>query len=137
MQNKKELHDSKIRFTKPRDEILTVLKEAKTPISLQDIRCKIDESIDLSTIYRTLDLFEKHGIVHKIVYLETGTSVYEYDRHLHVHHLICIECRKIVNVEECPLGDYENRIALETGYQIVRHQLELYGICPECRKSAT
>lgn len=136
MENKKELKIAKIRYTKPRNEILTVLKDSDTPITLADIRNTIDPAIDLSTIYRTLDLFEKAKLVKRIVYLETGNSVYEYNRHQHIHHLICIECGKILNVEGCPLGNYESKIAKQTGFQILRHQLELYGLCTECQQAA-
>lgn len=134
--NREELNSHGIKATWQREAILTILKSSRIPMTINQIKeslSKADEAMNLSTIYRVLDVFEEKGIIKKTVPLEPAQSVYQYNRHVHQHHLICTICGTILVIEGCPLGDYESRISHETGYTIDRHQLELYGVCPDCQ----
>lgn len=139
MDIKTELNHHGIKSTRQREAILMILKDSDTPITINQIRESLDtvgEYMDLSTIYRVLDVFEQKNIITKTVPLEPSQSVYDYKRHIHKHHLICTQCGTITIIEGCPLGDYEGKVSRDSGYIIDRHQLELYGLCPECQKSA-
>lgn len=131
---RKILKEHGIKYTVPREQILQTLMDSPIPLTLQQIKESIDKDIDLSTLYRNLDTFETKGIITKTVHLEPGQNVYDYKRHIHKHHIICTKCQTIDIIEGCPLEDYEKQIANTTGYIIERHQLELYGICPQCQK---
>ena len=52
----------------------------------------------------------------------------------HRHRLICLRCHRIVEVDHCPIADFEEQLADKTEFSIVGHNLEWYGYCPECRK---
>ena len=52
----------------------------------------------------------------------------------HRHHLICLRCHRVIEVEHCPMADFEEKLAEQTDFSIVGHNLEWYGYCPECRK---
>lgn len=133
MEIKEELKAYGIKSTKQREAILEILKSSHLPLTINQIRDRLDIEMDLSTIYRVLDVFEAKGIITKTVPLEPAQSVYDYQRHIHKHHLICTQCGKILVIEGCPLHDYEEKVAKSTNYIIQRHQLEIYGICPECQ----
>lgn len=133
MELRNELKSHNIRFTRQREAILEIIKDSDEPLTMNQIKSQLSKDIDLSTIYRTLTLFENKSLIHKIVLQEPVHNVYDYNRHQHQHHLICIRCEKIEMIEECPLGDYEERIAKKTQYTISRHQLDLYGVCPNCQ----
>ena len=52
----------------------------------------------------------------------------------HRHRLICLRCHRIVEVDHCPIADFEEQLADKTDFAIVGHNLEWYGYCPQCRK---
>jgi Fur family ferric uptake transcriptional regulator len=61
-------------------------------------------------------------------------TLFEYNRMVHRHYLICMGCKKILAINRCPLEDYEKSLAKETNYSIAGHKLDIYGYCPKCRK---
>ena len=91
-------------------------------------------SINFSTVYRTLELFTERGIVEKSNFPGSGRTVFSVCCQGHTHHLICLRCKKTVDISQCPLAEFEQRVAAETGFTIAGHNLELYGYCAECKK---
>ena len=51
----------------------------------------------------------------------------------HHDHLICIECQKIVEFEDEGIEQLQHKVAERHGFELVRHKLELYGVCSDCR----
>ena len=137
MEIRNELKEHYLKYTKQRHSILSVLKESKTPLTINQIIEKTNIEMDLSTIYRVLDVFEEKKLINKTVPLEPSLTVYDYNRDIHKHHLTCVECSKILVIDSCPLEEYESQIGKETGFVIKRHQLELYGLCPKCQLEAS
>lgn len=124
-------HSQKI--TKPRLEILKILKSNHKPLTISEISGKlIDDSIDLATVYRTMNLFEELNIV-SLIDFKDEFKRYEliYDRHHH-HHIVCRNCKKVENVETCILDNIEKFLS-KKGYSEITHSLEFFGICGECR----
>lgn len=136
MQNaiKEELNKHNLRVTKQRSSILLVLRNHHTPLTIDQIIEKADVEMDLSTVYRILDAFVENKLVNRTVLQEPNSAVYDYNRNIHRHHLICTECMEITVVKDCPLGTYEEEVEEETGFKVTHHQLELYGICKKCRQ---
>ena len=97
-----------------------------------------DDTISLSTIYRILELFNKKNIVQKTTLLEDDKAVFELN-HIdhHHHHLICLGCKKVIDIGQCPLGSFEKDIEATTDFSIVDHKLEIYGYCKDCKKDNT
>lgn len=137
MKIREELKQHNLKHTKQRHSILTVLKNSKVPLTMSQIIDNLDVDMDLSTIYRVLDAFEENKLINKTVPLEPSLAVYDYNRDIHKHHLTCTECFKILVIESCPLEKYEEQIEKETGFSVKRHQLELYGLCPNCQKKGS
>ena len=96
-----------------------------------------DDTISLSTIYRILELFNKKNIVRRTTLLEDDKAVFELNHIEHRHHLICLGCKKIIDIEHCPLDSFEKDLEASTDFSIVDHKLELYGYCKECKKNIT
>ncbi|QNK42566.1 transcriptional repressor [Caproicibacter fermentans] len=59
---------------------------------------------------------------------------YEFKRLSHKHYLFCLGCNKVLAINRCPLGNYEESLAKETNYIISGHKLDIYGYCPKCRE---
>lgn len=82
------------RRSQKREQILKALKSARGSLSAAAIHKKVPK-IDLTTIYRNLDMFVKDGTVKKLN-LGDGEAQYEYNDHDH-HHAICLDCDKVIH----------------------------------------
>ncbi len=94
------------------------------------------EEIGLATIYRTLELLEGLGLIHKLNFGD-GRSRYEMAHqdlsHHHHHHLVCLGCDEIFEVEDDLLHQLEEVIEQKHGFDIVNHNLQFYGYCSKCQ----
>ncbi|ABN51782.1 MAG TPA: transcriptional repressor [Hungateiclostridium thermocellum] len=122
--------------TKSRKAVIEVLENAENPLSAEDIFLCIKKqgsSVNLSTVYRTLDLMESKSVVNKIVMMD-GKARYELTVDGHRHHLVCTNCHKSVPIDFCPLENMEKDIGMRSDFDITGHKIEIYGICPNCKK---
>ena len=129
---------SRIKFSQQRLQIFLLLNTKNEPISADDIYLELikgeSNNINISTVYRILGLFTKKGLVLKSNLNIDGKATFEINHRDHRHHLICIQCGKIVPISGCPLKEYERSLIKKTNYLILEHNLEIRGICPECQK---
>ena len=118
--------------------VYVLLKASRQPITADEIYNiavgKLEKPINISTVYRILEVFIEKGLVLKSQINISGKALYEINHKEHRHHLICIKCNKIIPIRGCPLGEYEQQLETKTGYKIIEHNLEIKGICPECQK---
>lgn len=129
---------SDLKNTKQRTAIQTILENSSQPVSAEEIYAKLIEqkiSVSLSTIYRTLEVMVSKELAIKLIINDESKALYELNRKIHKHYLVCLDCKKILSVMCCPLEEYEERLAVDTGFLIEGHKLNIYGYCPECRKS--
>lgn len=130
------------KFTTQRRVIFEILVEKSNnhlcPEEIFDLVKDKYPEIGLTTIYRTLQLFEDVGIVDKVNFND-GCNRYELidqntnEKHRH-HHLICENCGKIIEVKEDLLNSLEEVIEKQYDFQIHNHSLKFTGICSECKK---
>lgn len=129
------LKDNKIKVTKARIVILEILKQNVNAISVEYIyeECKKNKTpIDLSTIYRSLELLYSKNLINKF---DLGHGKYNYiiknDDHKHV--IKCKQCSKEIEID-CPMKQIEQIIKNNTGFTITDNEIELKltGICEEC-----
>ena len=138
---KELLKNSGYKFTGQRGAVLDVLVQySGNHLSTDEIfnYVKIhNPEIGIATVYRTLTLLEKMGIVTKLD-LDDGLSRYELSRqnedHRH-HHLICSKCGSISEVEEDLLDSLEAQILLKNDFLVTDHRVKFYGICSKCRSA--
>ena len=132
---KRLVKDKKLRLSHPRLLIYRELSESRSPLSPQELyQCLLrkQRKIGLTSIYRSLDLFESLGIVFKII---NGSSV-KYrvcEIEEHHHHIICKACGNVVELDFCDISDWSKKVTESTGYQVVDHELNFYGFCQACR----
>ena len=92
--------------------------------------------IGLVTIYRTLELLTRLGLVCE---MHAGGSCRSYLMRRpseHHHHLICADCGAVIDFTDCDLGELEQRLSRETGFKIREHLLEFLGQCRNCQKAS-
>ena len=130
-----------IKWTKQRKDIFGVLDRADKPMSAHDIYQEIlkNEAVDastfaISTVYRSLAIFEEKGLIEKSVLMGSDTAVYELADGHHKHYAVCLSCHKLVPLKHCPFEHVEHdHMESEDGeFVITGHKLELYGYCKEC-----
>ncbi len=127
----------KLRMSHPRLLIYQELSNALKPLSPQElyqILLKKKKSIGLTSIYRSLDLFESLGITFKII---NGSAVkYKFcELEDHHHHIICKRCGRVVELRFCDIEGWSEKVKESTGYEVTDHQLSFYGFCRSCRTS--
>jgi Fur family ferric uptake transcriptional regulator len=113
-----------MRMTEQRRTIARVLAESADHPDVEELyrRCaKVDDRISISTVYRTVKLFEDAGIIERHDFRE-GRARYEQLRESHHDHLIDLRS----GAEE--IERLQSEVARRLGYRLVDHRLELYAV---------
>lgn len=126
-----------IKVTKGRVNILDILCKANDAINVDYIfsECKKRNiNIDLSTVYRSLELFQDKGIIRKFD-LGQGKFSYTIKKEDHKHVLQCRLCHREVEID-CPMQEIREIIKNKTGFVYLEDELDLKleGICNQCSK---
>lgn len=129
------LKEKNLKVTKNRKIILKSLQKEENPISAEELfdKLKRENEIDLSTIYRNLNILEEKGVLLKTTNLD-GINYYQINNSNHKHFLTCNNCHKKFVIEDCPVHELEEKIEKETGFIINGHNFEFTGICPDCQE---
>lgn len=131
----KRLKSKGYRLTSQRSTVFAVLGEnERRPMSPEEIyrSCiEKDPGIGLATVYRTLELFCKIGVALP-VHLHEGSQYYELYTGKHHHHLVCVECGKVQQVETCIVDEMNDLIRDNHEFVVTSHCLSLFGYCPLC-----
>lgn len=130
-----ELKQAGYSLTKPRLTVFSALQGTK-PKTMRELVDSLDDVIDRASVYRSVTLFEKLGIVNRIQHgwkyrLELSDAYTP-----HHHHLTCQSCQRVISFDE-PLGfaSMVDAIATNNGFIPGHHNLEIYGTCPQCYRS--
>jgi len=119
-----------MRMTEQRRVIARILQESDDHPDVEELyrrSAKVDPRISLSTVYRTVKLFEDEGIIEKHDFRD-GRSRYEAVPQEHHDHMIDVETGTVIEFHSPEIEALQERIAREHGFRLVGHRLELYGI---------
>ncbi|MEA1913007.1 MAG: Fur family transcriptional regulator [candidate division WOR-3 bacterium] len=119
------------KLTKLRKGILEVIKDSKKPLSAKAILNLSSFKMDLSTIYRALNFLEEQRYIYSLSF--SGVKFYFESKKGNGHFLICSECHKILEFENCVALGLQKKIKEEYGYEIASHILLFKGLCPKCQ----
>lgn len=122
------------RLTAARRVILDTLMESGghlTADELTDLARQRSTAIGRMTVYRTLDLLCDLGLL-RPVYQGTGAAHYILMQDGHHHHLVCNNCSRVFEFDECMLDELPEQVAQRFGFEVRGHLLELYGMCANC-----
>jgi Fur family transcriptional regulator, ferric uptake regulator len=131
------LRDQGLPVTQQREEIAEVVFSSSEHLSVEEIEARLrakGERIGKATIYRTLEMLVRSGLVEEYDFGE-GFKRYKhlFGQTLVREHLICTECGKVEEVETRELVQLQEELARAHGFQPARHRLEMYGICAACQ----
>ncbi|NPD13619.1 transcriptional repressor [Xinfangfangia sp. D13-10-4-6] len=125
------LRDGGVRVTRQREALLRVLSESADHPDATELHRRaqlIDNTVSLATVYRTLTVLEREGVIHRHSF-ENGSSRFEVAAPGHHDHIVDLDSGDIIEFHSEKIEELQRRIAAEMGYEIVHHRLELY-----CRK---
>ncbi|NKI32180.1 Fur family transcriptional regulator [Croceivirga thetidis] len=129
IQNK--LQEFGLKRTKLRIALLNCLLEADHALAYLDIKGKLGNDVDKSTIYRNLSAFEKAGIIHHIKD-QSGITKYAYGKmksHLEGHaHFLCEQCETVYCIDEIK----SDEIDVPKGFKMSSVQTIIKGTCSNC-----
>lgn len=137
---RRRLEEQAIRYTKGRRAVVGVLQRAKGPQSASDLHDRLRPGVPLSSIYRSLAVLDQAGIVRRHHDVD-GVARFELAEWLagHHHHLVCVECGAVEDVEladeaEGILNQLAETLGERARYRVSGHALEVQGVCGACRR---
>lgn len=128
--------EHKLKITKQRRVVLNVFLECKDHVSVEELYSIVSEQepkIGLATIYRTLALLTKSGLA---LEMDFGDGQKRYESSFmsaHHDHMVCTECGKIIEFNHPLIEKYQEEIAMQNGFKITSHKLDLFGHCSNCK----
>lgn len=119
-----------MRMTEQRRVIARVLESSADHPDVEELyrrSAEVDPRISISTVYRTVKLFEDAGIIERHDFRD-GRSRYETVPEEHHDHLIDLKTGTVIEFHSAEIEALQEKIAREHGFRLVDHRLELYGV---------
>jgi Fur family ferric uptake transcriptional regulator len=127
----------RIRLTRQRRVILQVMDDAEQHLDVDQIlerAQKIDSGVHLVTVYRTIDLLKKHGLIDELDLLHLRGDRHYYETHGprdHIH-VACLRCGKVREFESGLYEQLKQQIARDFDMKVTVSRTEVGGYCAEC-----
>ena len=129
-----QLRERGHRLTPQREMILAVICDSACHLTADQILKRVRKRypyINKSAVYRTLDLLARLSLVNPTDFGQ-GRVEYEIHQHPHHHHLLCRNCRQMVEVDERVLGSLEQTLRIDYGFIADLDHFAIYGLCRKC-----
>lgn len=130
------LRDHGLRVTRGRITLLTVLARQVVPQSITAIRTLMRPCPDKVTLYRSLEILERAGIIRRVDLRHAHAHYELMSGREHHHHLVCTHCGEVEDVEVCTGTNIERNVLNRSSRfaSVQDHALELFGTCKMCAK---
>lgn len=125
------------RATSQRTLVLELIREANGHLDapeLYRLARERDPHISLSTVYRTLSMLKKMGLVNELHFDEEHHH-YEVKPPAEHFHLLCLGCGRVIEFESSLTGRLKATLAARHSFVITSTAIDLAGYCPECQKA--
>lgn len=131
-----ELQSEGYRMTKLRQAIVLIFSRQPSPLSLEELTRALKNkliNVHRASLYRELDFLKKKQIIVPVAFGD-GKQRYEMADREHHHHVVCLSCKKIDDVELDNESDHLTKlIKTKSDFQILKHSLEFFGLCGNCK----
>jgi Fur family transcriptional regulator, ferric uptake regulator len=133
----KALAAKRIRLTRQRRVILRVMDAAEQHLDVDQIlerAQKIDSGVHLVTVYRTIELLKKHGLIDELDLLHLRGDRHYYETHGprdHIH-VACLKCGKVREFESRLYEQLKSQIERDFKMKVTVSRTEVGGYCAEC-----
>ncbi len=129
------LREAGHKLTNARLTVLNVLENHDghlTSAEVLDEVDKIDSTIGRASVFRTLDLLTSLSIIRPTYMNSSMTPTYVLMPNGHHHHIVCTNCNRIIEFENCGLGAIAAELEERLHVKLTGHLLEFYGLCDKC-----
>ena len=133
------LRAKKLKLTGERMAILSAIFNRNSHFDAETLHASLrDKGGDISraTVYRTLDLLVQCGLVRKSSLGSTHANYEAAHDNEHHDHLICLNCRKVIEFFRPDLETLQEAICSEKAFKPMHHSLQIFGLCLDCRDKA-
>ena len=136
-----ELGARRIRLTRQRRVLLQVMETAHRHLDADEVlerAQQIDPNITRVTVYRTIDLLKREGLIDELDLLHLRGHRHFYEKHSqrdHIH-VACMRCGKVREFESELYEQLKRQISADCGIEITVSRTEVGGVCAECRTKA-
>ncbi len=131
------LREKGYKFTPERQVVVREVFSSHGHFDAEELYRRIkrrNKKVSLATIYRTLPLLVKSGLIREVMRCQ-GKGVYEHIwGHSHHDHLICVSCGKVIEFSEDRIEKLQDDICARFQFQPVEHRLGIRGYCKDCQK---
>ncbi len=130
------LRRNSLKTTQQREVIVAQFLQLQGHVSIDDLLARVrkhQKRVGYATVYRTLKLLTASGLATPRQFGDGQTRYEVSDDEAHHHdHLICLQCGLILEFENEEIEKLQDQMAAQLGgFKVVRHKLELYGVCPK------
>lgn len=125
-----------LKLTPERGLILEAAFSTDNHFEVEDLLIKLRQQgdrVSKATIYRTLPLLVKSGLLREVVFGERHSHYEHVFGHKHHDHLICLCCGKIIEFANPSIENLQDKICKEHGFEAMGHRFEITGYCNECQ----
>lgn len=124
----KALRAEGVRITRQRQAILRVIAESTDHPDANELYRRVhavEPTTSLSTVYRTMAILERRGVIHRHSF-EGAPARFETADASHHDHIVDLDTGEVIEFHSPRIEELQAQIAAELGYEVVRHRLELY-----------
>jgi len=129
------LKENALRVTPQRLAVLKILAFSEDHPAVESVYEQVKKkypTTSLATVYKTVAVLKKMNEVLELGFPD-GSNRYDGIRPFPHPHLICTGCRQILDPDLASLQELRKEIGKETGYKILSHRLDFFGLCPKCQ----
>jgi Fur family ferric uptake transcriptional regulator len=131
------LREAGHKLTNARLTVLDVLEQRGGHLTSTQILDEVDRvapDIGRASVFRALDLFTRLAIIRPTYIDSSTTPTYVMLPDGHHHHFICTNCSRVIEFDDCRLGQLASDLEHRLNVHLTGHLLEFYGLCDQCEQ---
>jgi Fur family ferric uptake transcriptional regulator len=133
----RRLRDAGYKLTAARLTVLGVLEDHEGHMTSSEVLTAVEQrapEIGRASVFRALDLFTQLAIIRPTYIGSSATPTYVLLPGGHHHHIICTNCHRVIEFDECHLEGLAAELERTLNVRLTGHLLEFYGQCTDCKK---
>ena len=130
----KKLKENNYKLTPQRLAVAKILANSEGHPNVEKIYGRLQDdfpTMSLATVYRNVMLLKSLGEVLELGFPD-GSNRYDGNKPYPHPHVLCVKCKKIIDPNLASLQEMTEEVANETGFKILTHRLDFFGICQDC-----